>query len=109
MRSWRSFHFPLAKVNSRRIQISAVFHSVRTTAPGVPLVPKPPGPCFHEEASKSVLNQAPVCVWVVNCHWIGSFSEVGTTMTTFGAFGNGAQLAALARSLPAHFFQVGRS
>ena len=42
---------------SERNQMSPVFHSVRTTAPGVPLVPNPPGPFFHAESSNSGLNQ----------------------------------------------------
>ena len=40
-------------VNWRRIQMSSVFQVVRTTAPGVPCVPKPAGPCFQAESSKS--------------------------------------------------------
>ena len=47
----------VSRVNSRQIQMSAVFHSVPTTARGVPTVPKPPGPVFQAEASKSGLNQ----------------------------------------------------
>ena len=35
-----------------------VFHSVRTTAPGVWRVPKPPVPVFHDESSKLALNQS---------------------------------------------------
>ena len=53
----QSLHFPSGIVNSRRSQMSDVFHSVRTTAPGVPWVPKPPGPSFQAEASNSGLNQ----------------------------------------------------
>ena len=57
MRTPRGF-VPSGSVNSRRNQISGVFHSVRTTAPGVPRVPKPALPCFHSPASKFGLNQS---------------------------------------------------
>ncbi len=40
------------RVTSRRSQMSGVSQVVPTTAPGVPLVPKPPGPCFHCLSSK---------------------------------------------------------
>ena len=43
---------------SRRSQMSAVFQVVPTTAPGVPLVPKPPGPCFQRLSSKLGLLQS---------------------------------------------------
>ena len=65
MRNWRSLHFPSGSTNSRRSQMSGVFHSVRTTAPGVPWVPNPPGPSFHAEASNSGLNQSSAGACVV--------------------------------------------
>ena len=37
--------------------MSGVFHSVPTTAPGVPFVPKPPSPSFHAASSKSGFSQ----------------------------------------------------
>ena len=37
--------------------MSSVFHSVRTTAPGVMRVPKPAGPSFHAESSNAFSNQ----------------------------------------------------
>ena len=54
--SWwmRKASFPSGSVSRfmiRRSQISLVFHSVRIVVPGVPSVPKPPGPRFHPESS----------------------------------------------------------
>jgi hypothetical protein len=38
--------------------MSAVFHCVRTVAPGVFSVPKPPGPVFQVVSLKSGLSQS---------------------------------------------------
>src|SRR5205823_12606374 len=95
--------------NDRRTQMSAVFHSVRTTAPGVPLVPKPPGPSFQEEVLNSGLYHPSAGAAVVKRQRTGSISEVGTMTDTFGGSGNGAHSLALVLSRPAHFFHSARS
>ena len=65
--------------------MSGVFHSVRTTAPGVPLVPKPPGPRFQDESSKSGWNQSSRRLLETCSARSGPVSrEVGTTSRVLG-------------------------
>jgi hypothetical protein len=48
---------PGGRSNERRSQMSGVFHTVRTTLPGVLRVPKPPGPLVQVVSSKSGADQ----------------------------------------------------
>ena len=62
--------------NSRRRWISFEFHSVWTLAPGVSLVPNPPGPDSHAESSKSGLAHSEPTGLVVYFQVCGVVSEV---------------------------------
>src|SRR5947209_6206610 len=106
MRHWRLDHLPEGTTTSRRNQISGVLQVVRTIVPGVPLVPKPASPSFHDEdeASNFGLNQPSPGSLVVKSQRTGSFSAVGTTGTIFGGFGSGAQFFAPVLSRLAQFF-----
>src|SRR6266542_3772084 len=89
-----SLNLTSERVNSRRSQMSEVFHSVRTTEPGVPLEPNPPGPSRQPLASKPGSDQLAAGFSVVYRHWTGSFCEVGESMVIFGSGGNWPRFAA---------------
>ena len=78
--------------------MSSVFHSVRTTAPGVPLVPKPPGPSFQPESSKSGLNQSSAGFSNVYRQVSPRLCEVGTTSWVIRNADRSPLLTAAARS-----------
>src|SRR5690242_11681442 len=83
---FKSSDFKLADATSnvRRSQMSPVFHSVRTIAPGVPLVPKPPWPVDHAASSKSDLSHSSAGLAVVYFHICGSVCDVGTSVRSLG-------------------------
>src|SRR6266481_5019121 len=85
-------------VTSRRSQMSAEFQLVPTTAPGVPVVPKPPGPVFQSVSSKPGFSQPSAGLLATYFHVAACFCDVGTTSITSGGVGSGAQSAALARA-----------
>ena len=82
----------------RRAQMSGVSHVVRTAAPGVPLVPRTPGPVFHADASKSIPFQPAGGLCVVYCHTWPASREVGTTVRTCGALVRSPRLTAATRA-----------
>src|SRR6476659_4299289 len=104
---------PAGSANSRRAQMSGVFHSVRTTEPGVSGVPNPPGPLFHEASLKTGVIQSSAGFSKMNRQVTAFFSEVGTTSVILGGVGSGAHLSGRAplfsRSRSAHFFQSAAS
>ena len=63
----------------RRSQMSAVFHVVRTTEPGVPTVPNPPRPLPHAESLKLVATQFDAGAAVVYFQVWPVVCEVGKT------------------------------
>src|SRR5687767_921451 len=71
--------------NVRRIQMSFVVQSVRTTAPGVSFSPNPAGPFFQEDASNSGFIQSPDEGFsVVYCHSCGVSCDVASTVVNTG-------------------------
>ena len=77
--------------------MSAVFHWVRTTAPGVPFVPNPPGPSFQDESSNPGLTQSSAGLSSVKRQLTPSCCEVGTTSLITGGGGNLPASTAAAR------------
>ena len=74
----------LPGLNVRRSQMSDVLQVVRTTAPGVPDVPKPPLPVAQPLSLKPGVFQLEGGVVVVNRQLCPAVSEVGTTCVWLG-------------------------
>ena len=88
--------------------MSGVFHSVRTIAPGVPFVPKPPWPVFHVESSNSGFSQPSAGLSVVYRHSMACVAGVGDDRPDLGR-----RLVQLARAAAAicasSIFTIARS
>src|SRR6476620_9920784 len=82
---------------ARRSQMSGLSHFVRTTAPGVPSVPKPPGPLFHPSSAKPGSIQPVAGLVVVYRHVCADFALVGTSVAIFGGGAYSLAAAALIR------------
>src|SRR5947209_523580 len=86
--------------------MSAVFHVVLTTAPGVALVPKPAFPVFHGASLNVGWGQSSAGLSVVYFHVAGCVRASGISVVTCGGLGIAAHGPALNASRPAHFFQI---
>ena len=71
--------------NSRRSQMSGVFHSVETMEPGVARVPNPLFPLLHVVSSKPGLRQSDGGDLVVNDQADGVVWAEGTSVLTAGS------------------------
>src|SRR5690242_2892697 len=80
----------------RRSQMSLVFHVVRTTAPGVPVVPKPPGLAVQAASEKSGAYQFAGGALVVNFQSCPLSWDVGTIALKL-YWPDGARMAARVR------------
>src|SRR5579859_1893193 len=59
--------------------MSFVSQTVRITVPGVPAVPKPPAPRFHDASSKSDCVHAPAGATKAYAHSCGAVRESATS------------------------------
>src|SRR5262245_17287534 len=83
----------LPSLNSDRSQMSGVSHVVLGNEPGVPAVPKPPGPSFQAEASKAGLDQSSGGRSNVYLHLLRP-SVASASIIFMGGPGNSPRLAA---------------
>src|SRR5213082_3597731 len=101
--------WPADRLNSRRIQMSSVRHSVRGVIPGVPGDPNGADPVFHEVLSYLSSNQMFPGLTVVYRHSTGAFRASGAISFTSGGVGSGAHFPLVLRPVNAHFFHVAGS